>query len=73
MTKENTIGTNIRILRMELKLTQEELARKADIPYPTLMKIEQGKVVNPTLKTLEKLVKVFNISIDSLVNDEIKI
>lgn len=48
------IGEKIQKIRNDKKLTQEELAKRADISYTTLIKIEQGKVENPTIKTLKK-------------------
>ncbi|MBD3363251.1 helix-turn-helix domain-containing protein [Candidatus Dojkabacteria bacterium] len=41
MSIEN-IGYNIKNIRIEKGLTQEDLARKADIPLSTISKIESG-------------------------------
>lgn len=38
----NKLGKKIKKLRNDLGLSQDELARKADIPYTTLTKIETG-------------------------------
>lgn len=61
------LSVNLRRLRKYKKLSKDKLARFADIPYNTLVKIESGKSNNPTLETLSKLADVFNISIDELV------
>ncbi len=53
-----------------MKISQDKLARLADIPYNTLVKIESGKSNNPTFETLSKLADVFNISIDKLTGRE---
>jgi transcriptional regulator with XRE-family HTH domain len=38
-------------------LTQAELAEKTGIDYKDFQKLESGKGINPTLKTLERLAK----------------
>ena len=37
------LSSNIKKLRKQKKLSQDKLARLADIPYNTLVKIESGK------------------------------
>ena len=58
----------MQILRKDKGLTQEELAKESGIAYTTIVKLEQGLLDNPTLKTLQKLADVFKISIDELIN-----
>ena len=60
------LSINLKKLRKQKKLSQDKLARAADIPYNTLVKIESGKSNNPTFETLSKLADVFNVSIDEL-------
>jgi transcriptional regulator with XRE-family HTH domain len=60
------LSSNIKKLRKQEGLSQDKLARLADIPYNTLVKIESGKSSNPTFETLSKLADVFGISIDEL-------
>jgi len=57
----------MQILRKDKGLTQEELAKESGIAYTTIVKLEQGLLDNPTLKTLQKLADVFKISIDELI------
>ncbi len=71
MTKKNieeTIGQKIRKLRLTKDLTQEALARKADIPYTTLVKIESDAVKNPSIDTVTKIAAGLEITIDDLLN-----
>lgn len=70
MTKkeQKTIGAKIKVWRQKRDLTQEGLARKADIPYTTLAKIEGDAIQNPTLETLTKITNGLEISIDELIN-----
>lgn len=66
------LSLNIKKLRKQKKLSQDELARLAEIPYNTLVKLESGKTSNPTLDTLSKLSDVFGISIDELTGRRAK-
>lgn len=61
------LSANIKKLRKEQGLSQEQLAQKAGITYSTLIKIESGLNKNPTLETLTKIANTFNIKIDELV------
>lgn len=62
-----TIGDKIKKLIKKKDMTQEELARKADIPYATLLKILNGTVENPTVKTMQKLAMALEVSVDDLL------
>lgn len=68
-TMFTNIGEKIKKVRNDKGLTQEELAQKANISYITLVKIEQGKVENPTMKTLQKIAKALEISLDEIVKN----
>ncbi|MBI2550941.1 helix-turn-helix transcriptional regulator [Candidatus Uhrbacteria bacterium] len=71
MTKkksEESIGQKIRKRRLAMDLTQEALARKADIPYTTLVKIESDAVKNPSIDTVTKIVAGLGITLDELIN-----
>lgn len=57
---------NLAKLRKEKKLTQEGLARKADISYHTLIKLESGGIENPKIETVIKLADALGITIDKL-------
>lgn len=58
---------NLAKIRKEKKLTQEALARKADISYHTLIKLESGGIKNPKIETVIKIAKALDITIDKLV------
>ena len=49
-------------------LSQEKLARLADVANNTIIKIEGGKNQNPTFDTLKKIAKALDISIDDLTS-----
>ena len=65
---EPTIGQKIRKLRLAKEMTQEALARKSDIPYTTLVKIESDAVKNPSIETVSKLAIGLEITVDELIN-----
>lgn len=60
------LSANIKKLRKLKKLSQDKLARLADIPYNTLIKVESGRSNNPTFETLSKLADALEVSIDEL-------
>ena len=63
----SNITKNLRKLRETKGLSQEKLARLADVANNTIIKIEAGKNQNPTLDTLKKISKVLDVSIDELI------
>jgi transcriptional regulator with XRE-family HTH domain len=67
MSNNQKLQTNIRNLREKKSLSQEKLARLADVANNTIIKIESGENQNPTLETLQKIAKALDISIDDLV------
>ena len=67
-SNKQSIGAKIRSWRTKSKLTQEGLARKADIPYTTLAKVESGVIRNPSIETVRKLALGLEITIDELIS-----
>ncbi|MFA4888040.1 MAG: helix-turn-helix transcriptional regulator [Candidatus Omnitrophota bacterium] len=61
------LAQNIRKLRLKQGLSQEKLARLADISNATLIKIEAGTAKEPTITTVTKIAVALNVSIDELV------
>ena len=61
-----TLAQRIREQRPKKELTQEELTQKASIPYATLVKVERESVKNPTVRTIKKIPKILELSIDYL-------
>ena len=64
----SNISKNLRKKREAKGLSQEKLARLADVANNTIIKIEGGKNQNPTLDTLKKIAKAIGISLDDLTN-----
>ncbi|MBM3253433.1 MAG: helix-turn-helix transcriptional regulator [Candidatus Omnitrophica bacterium] len=63
------LGENIKKVRKKRKLTQDKLARLADIPYTTLTKIETGVIKKPSVQAVSKIARALSISIDELIKE----
>ena len=61
------ISQNIKKNRKKKGLSQDKLAKLADVTHTTLVKLESGANDNPTVKTLRKIADVLEISLDELV------
>ena len=66
----NTFANNLKYLRIQKKLNQDALAKKIGISRSVLSYYESGKS-DPTLSILYKIAIFFNISLDSLVSDNL--
>ena len=63
------LAENIRRLRKKKGLSQEKLARLADISNNTLIKIEQEVAKEPSITTVTKIASALGVSIDELVKE----
>jgi len=68
MSKNENLAKNVERLRKQKGLSQERLARLADVANNTIIKMESGENKNPTLETLRKVAKAFGVSVDDLIN-----
>jgi len=59
----NLLGKKIKELRLKNNLSQDELARKADVLYTTLTKIEIGVIKKPSVFIVAKIAKALDISL----------
>ena len=62
-----TIGENIKGLRTKHGLSQDDLARKAELKYSTLAKIEGDFVRKPGVQMVAKIAKVLGVSVEDLL------
>jgi len=67
--QDHPLSKNLRKLRKKKGLSQDRLAKLANIANNTVIKIEQGENINPRLNTLTSLTRVLEVSIDKLVED----
>jgi len=63
------LSNNIKKFRKQQKLSQEQLSQKASITYSTLIKLESGVNKNPTVKTLQQIAKVLDVTLDDLMKE----
>jgi len=61
------LSGNIKKLRTKKGLSQEKLARLADISTATLVKIEAGIAKEPTITTVVKIANALDVSVDELL------
>ena len=67
MSRSNNLSTIVKKLRKKKGLSQEKLARLADVSNNTIVNIEAGKQKNPTIDTLRKIAKALSVGIDDLI------
>lgn len=61
------ISANIRKIRQQRGISQDRLSKIADLSLNTIVKIESGRNPNPTIKTLSRIAKSFNVKVDDLL------
>lgn len=68
-----TIGEKIKHRRQELKLTQEELAKKLGVTKSAVCRIERGFEPNPTTDRIKKYAEALDCSISYMMgwNDDV--
>jgi transcriptional regulator with XRE-family HTH domain len=65
--KSKPIGDKVKTWRKKKDLTQDALAKTANIPYTTIAKIESNVIKNPSLQTITKIAEGLGITIDDLI------
>ena len=65
--ESNQLGQKIRKLRQKLGLSQDDFARKADVSYTTLTKIETSVIKKPSVFVVSKIAKALNVAIEDLI------
>lgn len=60
------MGYRIKERRDELRLTQEELAKKSGVSRATIVKLESGAECNVTTSTLLSLAKAMDTTVELL-------
>jgi len=66
MSKITIIAKNIKKYRKEKGLSQDKIARLADVAHATIIKIESGGIQNPTIDTAQKIAKALDIGLEDL-------
>ncbi len=63
------LGYKIKLYRENKKMTQNDIANILEVSAGTVSKYESGSL-EPNIKSLKKIAKLFEVSIDELLNDE---
>ena len=66
-TNKSTIAENIKKYRNKLGISQDKLSKLADVTNNTIIKIESGANINPTIETLSKIAKALGVGVDDLI------
>ena len=66
-SSKTNLAKKVKQLREKLGLSQEKLARLADVSNNTIINIEAGKQDNPTIDTLKKVAEALNVSVGELI------
>ncbi len=64
------LSENIKRFRKKNRLSQDKLAKLADVTLTTLVKIESGANDNPTIKTLKKIADALEVTVDNLLENK---
>ena len=69
MSKQDyPLPKNLKKIMEKKGLSQDRLAKLADVANNTIIKIEQGENINPTLDTLKKIAKALDVTVDELIS-----
>ena len=66
-SNNSKIADNIKKYRSKLGISQDKLSKLADVTYNTIIKIESGANINPTIETLSKIAKALDVGVDDLI------
>lgn len=61
------IFKKLKRIRKKRNLSQDKLAKLANVTHTTLVKIESGSNDNPTIKTLKKIADALKVKVDDLL------
>jgi len=67
MATKNNIGENVKKYRNRQGLSQEDFAKKSEVKYTTLTKIESNVIKKPSVLIMAKLAKTLGVSIEDLI------
>lgn len=63
------LGNRIRTLRLELKMSQTELGKRALIPQTTISDWENSKSI-PNVEGIKRIAKALGVSVVELLDDK---
>ena len=66
-SNNSKIADNIKKYRNKIGISQDKLSKLADVTYNTIIKIESGANINPTIETISKIAKALDVGVDDLI------
>jgi transcriptional regulator with XRE-family HTH domain/Zn-dependent peptidase ImmA (M78 family) len=69
---KKTVGDNLRIYRLRSNLTMSEAGKLLNVSAPAILKYEKNKII-ASLERLDEFAKIYNTTIDELLDIEDKI
>ena len=66
-SNNSKIADNIKKYPHKIVISQNKLSKLADVTYNTIIKIESGANINPTIETMSKIAKALNVGVDDLI------
>jgi transcriptional regulator with XRE-family HTH domain len=64
----STVARNIKKYRKIKGLSQDKLARLADVSHAAIVKIESGGIKSPSIDTVQKIAKALDVGIEELID-----
>lgn len=61
------LSENLKTLRIEQRYTRKQLGKIAGVSKNTIQYIEEGRIDNPKIKTIEGLAKALKVPITKLI------
>lgn len=71
MDIQKLLGSNIQKLRLDAKISQEELAGRMDVDQAYISRLEAGEK-NPTVSTLQAAATALGVDVQSLFKNRTK-
>jgi len=65
--KNIMIGRHIRDLRLKRGISQDRLSKLTDLSLNTIVKVESGRNLNPTIETLLKITRSLDVEVNDLI------
>lgn len=65
--RRDKLSKEMKASRLNPNLSKDEFARKTDIPYTTLTKVETGVIKKPSSFVTAKIAKALGFSIENLI------
>jgi len=68
MSEIPIFARRVKAVREKRRMSQQELASKADTSYQTIWRIERGKHAEPGIYVARKIARALDVSLDYLVD-----